>query len=170
MKKITLLLLLVAKCAGAFAADIAVVAPGTGFGLSLGRHIVRWLGMNGVEADFVDEKTISSGLKGKKLAYLVMPKESQLPSLKSFAAQGGKMFAFYSDSPKVASFFGVKMGVYKKSERVGPVFKDRIRRDRAARRSVRDGAEFRKHLHRPSGSRTFAHDRHVARQSRQIHR
>ena len=95
------------------AADIAVVAPGSGFGLSLGRHIVRWLGMHGIAADFVDEKTVSGGLKGKKLAYLVMPKAAHLPAMSSFAARGGKMFAFYSDSPKVAAFFGVKMGVYK---------------------------------------------------------
>ena len=115
MKRLTLLIFLCFSCCGVFAADIAVVAPSSGFGLSLGRHIVRWLGMNGVKADFVDEKTVSAGLKGKKLAYLVMPKEAQLPAMSSFAARGGKMFAFYSDSPKVASFFGVKMGAYKKA-------------------------------------------------------
>jgi uncharacterized lipoprotein YddW (UPF0748 family) len=97
------------------AADIAVVAPSSGFGLSLGRHIVRWLGMNEISAEFVDERMISSGLKDKKLAYLVMPKEAQLSAMSAFAARGGKMFAFYSDSPKVASFFGVKMGRYKKA-------------------------------------------------------
>ena len=96
-----------------------MVAPGSGFGLSLGRHIVRWLGMNGVAADFVDEKVISSGLKGKKLAYLVMPKPGHLPALSSFSAGGGKMFAFYSDSSKVASFFGVQMGTYKKADGSG---------------------------------------------------
>ena len=112
MKRFVFLLLLAMKCGGVFAAEIAVVAPGSGFGLSLGRHIVRWLGMNGIKADFVDEKAISSGMKDKKLAYLVMPKDAHLPAMTSFAARGGKMFAFYSDSPKVASFFGVKMGSY----------------------------------------------------------
>lgn len=110
------LLLLCALPGISDAADIAVVAPGSGFGLSLGRHIVRWLGMNGVAAEFVDEKTISSGLRGKKLAYLVMPKTGHLSAMSSFAAQGGKMFAFYSDSPKIASFFGVRMGAYKKAD------------------------------------------------------
>ena len=114
MKRLLLILSLM-SCGGASAADIAVVAPGTGFGLSLGRHIVRWLGMNGVSADFVDEKAISSGLEGKKLAYLVMPKAGHLPAMTSFSVRGGKMFAFYSDSPKVAAFFGVKMGTYKKA-------------------------------------------------------
>ena len=119
MKRFVFLLLLAMKCGGVFAAEIAVVAPGSGFGLSLGRHIVRWLGMNGIKADFVDEKAISSGMKDKKLAYLVMPKDAHLPAMTSFAARGGKMFAFYSDSPKVASFFGVKMGSYKKANGSG---------------------------------------------------
>lgn len=114
-----LLLMMAMSCGGVFASDIAVVAPGSGFGLSLGRHIVRWLGLNGVAADFVDEKTISTGLKGRKLAYLVMPKATHLPAMTSFSARGGKMFAFYSDSPKVAAFFGVRMGVYKKSDDSG---------------------------------------------------
>lgn len=104
------------SCGCASAADIAVVAPGSGFGLSLGRHIVRWLGMNGVSADFVDEKVISSGLRDKKLAYLVMPKSEHLGAMTSFASRGGKMFAFYSDSPKVAALFGVRMGAYKKAD------------------------------------------------------
>ena len=120
LKKILLLLLLsctIPSVAGA--ADIAVVAPNSGFVLSLGRHIVRWLGMNDIPADFVDEKAISTGLKGKKLAYLVMPKAGHLSAMSSFAAKGGKMFAFYSDSPKVASFFGVKMGAYKKANGSG---------------------------------------------------
>ena len=118
MKRLLSILLLL-SCGGGFASDIAVVAPGAGFGLSLGRHIVRWLGMNGVPADFVDEKTISTGLKDKKLAYLVMPKTAHLPAIASFSARGGKMFAFYSDSPKVAAFFGVKMGAYKKANGSG---------------------------------------------------
>lgn len=115
MKKLIASLLVCLTLGEVQAADIAVVAPGSGFGLSLGRHIVRWLGMNGVKADFVDEKGISSGLNGKKLAYLVMPKAGHLAAISSFSKQGGKMFAFYSDSPKVASFFGVRMGVYKKA-------------------------------------------------------
>ena len=115
-RRLILLSLLCALSGIGNAADIAVVAPGSGFGLSLGRHIVRWLGMNGVPADFVDEKAISAGLKGKKLAYLVMPKAGHLPAISSFAARGCKMFAFYSDSPKVASFFGVRMGAYKKAD------------------------------------------------------
>ena len=75
--------------------------------------------MNGIKADFVDEKTISAGLKGKKLAYLVMPKESHLPALSSFSQRGGKLVSFYSDSPKMASFFGVNMGEYKKANGSG---------------------------------------------------
>ena len=119
MKRLIQLILLAGSCSSVFAADIAVVAPGSGFGLSLGRHIVRWLDINGVKADFIDEKTVSSGLKDKKLAYIVMPKDSQLPALSSFAARGGKMFAFYSDSPRIASLFGVKMGAYKKAGGTG---------------------------------------------------
>ena len=69
----------------ASAAEIAVVAPGTGFGLSLGRHIVRWLGQQGVAADFVDERNVSTALKGKRLAYLVMPKDAQFAALSAFA-------------------------------------------------------------------------------------
>ena len=99
---------------GAFASEIAVVAPSSGFGQSLGKHIVRWLGQSGVAADFVDESTISTGLKGKRLAYLVMPKDAHLAALSAFATRGGKMFAFYSDSPKMAALFGVKLGSYKK--------------------------------------------------------
>ncbi len=119
MKRFAILILLFAVSCGTFAAEIAVVAPGSGFGLSLARHIVRWLGMNGIKADFVDEKGLSSGLAGKKLAYLVMPKDSHLPSISAFAKRGGKMFSFYSDSPKVAALFGVKMGVYKKADGSG---------------------------------------------------
>ena len=101
------------------AADIAVVAPASGFGNNLGRHIVRWLGMNGVSADIVDENTVSTGLRGKKLAYLVMPKEAHYAALSAFSSRGGRMFAFYSDSPKIASLFGVKMGEYKKVDGKG---------------------------------------------------
>ena len=119
MKKLIASLLLCLTLGEVQAADIAVVAPGSGFGLSLGRHMVRWLGMNGVKADFVDEKKISSGLGDKKLAYLVMPKTGHLPAMSSFAKRGGRMFAFYSDSPKVAAFFGVKMGAYKKADGTG---------------------------------------------------
>ena len=118
MKRLLLILLFI-SCGGVLAADVAVVAPGSGFGLSLGRHIVRWLGMNGIDADFVDEKSISAGLKDKKLAYLVMPKAAHLSAIAPFSARGGKLFAFYSDSPKVAAFFGVKMGSYKKSNGSG---------------------------------------------------
>lgn len=102
----------------AHAADIAVVSPGSGFGLSLGRHIVRWLGQNGVAADLVDDKVVSTGLRGKRLAYLVMPKEAHYAALSAFASRGGKMFAFYSESPKIASLFGVsvKKGAYKRGD------------------------------------------------------
>ena len=91
------------------ASEIAVVAPGTGFGLSLGRHIVRWLGQSGIAADLVDEKMVSTSLRGKRLAYLVMPKEAQLAALSAFSARGGKMFVFYSDSPGIASLLGVSV-------------------------------------------------------------
>ena len=101
------------------AADIAVVAPASGFGQNLGRHLVRWLGMNGIAADFVDDRTVSTGLRGKRLAYLVMPKDAHFAALSAFASRGGRMFAFYSDSPKVAALFGVKMGAYKKADGTG---------------------------------------------------
>ena len=68
------------------ASEIAVVAPGSGFGQNLGKHMVRWLGQNNVAADLVDEKTVSTCLKGKRLALLVMPKDAQL------AAQGFDTF------------------------------------------------------------------------------
>ena len=61
-------------------------------------------------------------------------------------------------------------GGVQKSERLRAVFEDSIRKNRTTRRSVRDGAEFRKHLHRPSGAGTLARNRHVARQVGQIHR
>ena len=98
------------------AADIAVVAPGAGFGQNLGKHMVRWLGQNGIQADFVDERNASTGLNKKKLALLVMPKDSQYAALSAFASRGGRMFAFYSDSPKIAALFGVKLGAYKKAD------------------------------------------------------
>ena len=98
------------------AADIAVVAPGSGFGLNLGRHIVRWLGQQGIAADLMDERGISTALKGKKLAYLVMPKDAHCAALSAFASRGGRMFAFYSDSARVASIFGVKLGAYRKAD------------------------------------------------------
>ena len=103
---------------GAEASAIAVVAPGTGFGLSLGRHIVRWLGQNGIAADFVDEQTISTELRGKRLAYLVMPKENQIAALSAFVSRGGKMCVFYSDSPKVAALFGasIRKDAYKRGD------------------------------------------------------
>ena len=101
------------------ASDIAVVAPKSGFGLSLGRHIVRWLGQHDIKADFVDENAVGAGLSGKRLAYLVMPKESHYAALSTFARGGGRMFAFYSDSAKVASLFGVKLGAYRKADGSG---------------------------------------------------
>jgi uncharacterized lipoprotein YddW (UPF0748 family) len=72
-----------------------------------------------VSADFVDEKNLSKGLAGKRLAYLVMPKDSHLNPLSAFAQRGGKMFAFYSDSPRVAGLFGVKLGAYQKDDGTG---------------------------------------------------
>ena len=70
------------------AAEIAVVAPGSGFGQNLGKHMVRWLGQNNVAADLVDEKNVSTSLKGKRLALLVMPKDAQLAALSAFASRG----------------------------------------------------------------------------------
>ena len=98
------------------AAEIAVVAPGSGFGQNLGKHMVRWLGQNNVAADLVDEKNVSTGLKGKRLALLVMPKDAQLAALSAFASRGGRMFAFYSDSPRIAALFGVKLEGYRKAD------------------------------------------------------
>lgn len=103
----------------ASAADIAVVAPGAGFGQNLGKHMVRWLGQNGIPADFVDERTVSTGLAGKKLAFLVMPKAAQFAALSAFRSRGGRMFAFYCDSPKIASLFGVRLGAYRKDDGSG---------------------------------------------------
>lgn len=119
MKKTIMLLFVLAATGTLRSADIAVVSAGSGFGLSLGRHIVRWLDMNGVAADLVDEKRLSAGLAGKRLAYLVMPKDSHFNALSSFARTGGKMFAFYSDSPRVAGLFGVKLGAYRKDDGSG---------------------------------------------------
>ncbi len=100
----------------ASAADIAVVAPASGFGQSLGKHMVRWLGQNGISADFVSEGNVSTGLAGKKLAFLVMPKTAQYAALSAFHSRGGRMFAFYCDSPKIASLFGVRLGAYRKDD------------------------------------------------------
>jgi len=101
------------------ASDIAVVAPKSGFGLSLGRHIVRWLGQHDIQADLVDENDAGAGLSGKRLAYLVMPKDAHYAALSTFARGGGRMLAFYSDSAKVASLFGVKLGAYRKADGSG---------------------------------------------------
>ncbi len=101
------------------AADIAVVAPKSGFGLSLGRHIVRWLGQHDIQADLVDEAAVGRALPGKRLAFVVMPKDAHYAALASFARGGGRMFAFYSDSAKVASLFGVKTGAYMKADASG---------------------------------------------------
>lgn len=108
--------------ASAGAADIAVIAPGSGFGQSLGRHIVRWLGQCDVQADFMDERTVSTGLKGKRLAYAVMPKDAQFAALSAFVSRGGKLFVFYSDSQKLASLMGVavRKDAYKRGD--GGVF------------------------------------------------
>ncbi len=101
------------------ASDIAVVAPKSGFGLSLGRHIVRWLGQHDIQADLVDENAAGAGLSGKRLAYLIMPKDAHYAALSTFARGGGRMLAFYSDSAKVASLFGVKLGAYRKADGSG---------------------------------------------------
>lgn len=101
------------------ASDIAVVAPKSGFGLSLGRHIQRWLGQHGISADFIDENGIDAGLKGKRLAYLVMPKDAQYAAVSAFVGKGGRAFAFYSDSARMAALFGVKMGAYRKDDGSG---------------------------------------------------
>ena len=114
--------------------EIAVVAPATGFGQNLGRHRGRGLGQGGVSADLVDERTLiggggaaaakrapANGLAGKRLAYLVMPKDAHYAALSAFQARGGKMFAFYSDSRKIASLFGVRMqaDAYRKADGSG---------------------------------------------------
>ena len=93
----------------ACASNIAVIAPHSGFGLSLGKHIVRWLGQTGLQAELIDERAVSTSLGGKKLAYVVMPKDAQFAALSAFVSRGGKMFVFYSDSPRVASIMGVTL-------------------------------------------------------------
>ena len=116
VKRLLIAAFALAAASVAHAADIAVVAPAAGFGQSLGKHMVRWLGQNGISADFVDEDKVSTGLAGKKLAFLVTPKSAHYAALSAFCSRGGRMFAFYCDSPKIASLFGVRLGAYRKDD------------------------------------------------------
>ena len=111
-----LALLALVAAGTARASQIAVVAPASGFGQNLGRHLVRWLEQSGVPADLVDERVLAAGKSGsgamppgKRLAYLVMPKDAHATAVASFVARGGKALVFYSDSRKLAALFGVQM-------------------------------------------------------------
>jgi len=114
-RKMALLMVSFAGCL-CWAADVAVVVPADGYGKSLGRHIQRWLKENNVAADIVDGWNAAKGLLGKRFAYFVTPKAdaAQMAAIKSFRARGGKMVVFYSTSPELASFMGVKLVGYKK--------------------------------------------------------
>lgn len=98
------------------AADVAVVVPSDGYGKSLGKHMQRWLKGNGIASDVVDGSNAARGLVGKRFACLVMPKAdaAQLSALKAFRSRCGKMAVFYSTSPELAAFMGVRLVGYKK--------------------------------------------------------
>jgi len=113
-----------APAAPAAHSHIAVIAPVTAcapaernYAASLSKHLVRWLAGNGVQADLTDDTSLSSALADRKIVFLVMcstPSRTQLEALRAYRKNGGRLVSFYSVSPDLASFFGVKLGAYRK--------------------------------------------------------
>ena len=101
---------------GLSAADVAVISREAGYYASLGRHIVRWLKQESVEADFAQKDALAKTLKTAKFAFLVgynEVSEQDLCTISAFCARGGRLAVFYSASPGLARLMGVKVVGYK---------------------------------------------------------
>ena len=104
---------LLAGAAGA--AEVAVIARGAAFSVSLAHHVERWLGDGGVSASFGLAPAMDAQLQEAKLAFLVgfdMPTAEELRALRAYRARGGRLVVFYSSSPKLAELMGVRIVGY----------------------------------------------------------
>ena len=121
---------LAAFCAAAAclaANPIAIVCPSaatagsageSAFAARLADHLRRFLSMNSVSADVVDDASPAAMFAERKLVFLIMcqnPSKDALASARAFKARGGKLFSFYSHSPALANLMGVSLVGYRKS-------------------------------------------------------
>lgn len=107
---------------GAFAADVAVISREGGYYASLGKHLVRWLKQESIEACFADKDSLGKALGSSKLAFLVGYNEvsdAEMDKISAFCARGGRLVVFYSAAPKLARLMGVKILGYKASSYPG---------------------------------------------------
>lgn len=116
------LALALAFAAGAFAADVVVVAHDPGYYTSLANHAHRWLAQHEIASDVVAPSEMAAGLSNAKVALLVgfdSPSAAEMKTLSSFRAKGGRFIVFYSSSPQLASLMGVKVLGFAKASRPG---------------------------------------------------
>lgn len=88
-----------------------IVAHEPGYYTSLSRHLERWLVSEQVPAKVITPKEMEGALAKERIAFLVgfdSPTTSELATLKSFNARGGKLVVFHSASPALAALMGVK--------------------------------------------------------------
>ena len=89
---------------------ISIIAHDPGYYTSLANHIKRWLSNEGVAANVITPKDMSSALERERLAFLVgfgSPTASELATLKKYRQRGGKLVVFYSASPELAKLMDV---------------------------------------------------------------
>ena len=107
---------------GLSAADVAVISREAGYYSSLGKHLIRWLKQESVEADFAEKDELAKTLKTAKLAFLVGyddVSEQEMRQISAFCARGGRLVVFYSASPRLAQLMRVKVVGYKAAQYPG---------------------------------------------------
>ena len=105
-----------------YAAEIPVIAHEKGYYTSLARHSTRWLVQQGIPAKTFAADEMTAALADAKIAFLVgfdAPTATEMATLKSYRARGGKLVVFYSSSPALAKLMGVRVIKYKKAEYPG---------------------------------------------------
>lgn len=111
LRRIWVVVFACACAASAFASDIKVVAKEPGYYTSLARHVVRWLGQNGIAADLVAGTSLAPSLAQAKMAFLLGYSETTAAEMKVFRslrARGGRLVVFHSASPQLSELMGVK--------------------------------------------------------------
>lgn len=101
--------------------EIACAPTERGYAATLADRTVRWLEKGGVKAELVNDRSLATTLRGRRLAYLVTcqkPTAAQRAALAQFRAQGGKLVAMQSYAPELAALMACPA---QKSAATGPL-------------------------------------------------
>lgn len=101
---------------------VTIVANSPGYYTSLANHIKRWLASEKIPSQVVSRSQMPGSIENEKTVFLVGIESlnaNELNSLRSLKSRGGKIIAFHSSSPHLASLMGVKLTGFKTASSPG---------------------------------------------------